>query len=172
MGSLVCVATYSSRPVAEAARCTLEAAGIKSTISAEDTGYDIVLAQGGARLMVNVNSVDAARQILSNRASNVGDSPTARPMRFSLRALFALTTLVAFSLAGYVINGSQGAVNFLYVPIFATIGVQVLLSCGRRRPFSRPFVAIAGLGFLAWALFHLLWGLFAPLRGCDVSDDD
>ena len=65
MIAFVCVRTFPSRAIAEIAKSALQAEGIQSTVSAEDTGYDITLACGGARLLVDAASLDAARAILT-----------------------------------------------------------------------------------------------------------
>ena len=161
MPALACVGSFPSRAVAKIARCALMSEGIEATVSAEDSAYDITVARGGARLLVEVNSIDAARQILTTLESRGDDSAATKPLRYSLRALFVLTTQVAFTAAGYAVGGFDGAVHFSLVPITAIIGVQILLSLKRRRPIQRFFVAIAGVGFLIGALVSLLNGLFA-----------
>jgi hypothetical protein len=158
MPSLACVGSFSTREAAEVARCALQAKGIEATVSAEDTTYNITLAHGGARLFVDVNSVDDARHILTLTAleSHGGDSTGAKPIQFSLRALFFLTAQVAFTATGYAVGGFEGAVSLFLAPILVIIGVRVLLSLEGRRPFKRFFVAITGLGFLIAALAYLL----------------
>jgi len=156
MPTLACVGSFSTREAAEVARCALQAKGIEATVSAEDTTYNITLAHGGARLFVDVDSVDDARQILTALESHGGDSTGAKPIQFSLRALFFLTAQAAFTATGYAVGGFEGAVSLFLAPILVIIGVRVLLSLEGRRPFKRFFVAITGLGFLIAALAYLL----------------
>jgi hypothetical protein len=66
MSDIVCVSTFPSRQVAELARNALETHGIAATVSAADVGYDISFASGGARLLVNRDSVDRAREVLES----------------------------------------------------------------------------------------------------------
>lgn len=157
---LICVRTFSNRLVAETARCALEREGIFSTISATDAGYDVALAQGGARLFVAAENVELAAQILGAVDAEIPANRSAtQPIRFSLKALLSVATLTALALGGYVINGAMGAVCFFVSPIMATIGIQILASLEGRRPFQKTFVAVAGVGFLAGAIGYLLWGL-------------
>ena len=160
MLAFVCVKTFPNRAVAEIARCALQAEGIESTVSAEDTGYDIALACGGARLLVEGDSVDAAREILTTLDSDSDDEVDApERIQFRLSTLFALTTLAALAAAGYAYFGPQGAISGFFSSILAIIGVQILLSLQGRRPFNKFFVATAGVGFLVMAVLSLFRGI-------------
>jgi len=66
MSELVCVRTFPSRHVAEMARNAIETHGIVATVSAADVGYDISFASGGAKLLVNKDSVDRANEVLES----------------------------------------------------------------------------------------------------------
>ena len=145
--------------MAEVANSALRAAGIQATISAEDTGYDITLASGGAKLLVEADSLKAAKDILAVADAEGDDLATSRPIRFRLRMLFALTTLVAFASAGYAYNGLSAAIGIFQFVISVFIGVVILLSLGGRRPFKKFFAAMAGLGFLLFGVFSLVMGL-------------
>lgn len=83
MSQFVCVRTFPTRSVAEVARAALEARGIASTVSAADAGYDISFASGGAKLLVDEDSANRAKEILSSiqelsalRSSDVSESTT------------------------------------------------------------------------------------------------
>jgi len=64
MSELVCVRTFPSRTVAEVARALLESHEIAATVSAADSGYDVSFSSGGAKLLVNEDSVVSAEEIL------------------------------------------------------------------------------------------------------------
>lgn len=157
--TLVCVRTFASRATAETARCALQSAGIDATISAADVGYDVTLAQGGARLLVPADALDAARRILQVGDTEPHDEPSLQPFHFSLKALLTVVTLAAISLGGYAVNGIHGALCFLVSPVLAAIGIQVIRSLEGRRSFQKPFVLITGLGFVGAAIGYFVWGL-------------
>ena len=158
---MVCVRTFPSRAVAEIARGALRTDGIQAAVSAEDTAWDITLAHGGAQLLVEPRDAEAAREILVALDSGANDRETgSRPLRFHLSAIFALTTLSAAAAAGYAYNDLMGAISLFFFPVFAFLGVQILRCLEGRRPLNKFFVAVAGLGFLSYAVFLLATGLF------------
>jgi hypothetical protein len=65
MSTLVCIRTFPSRNVAEVARTALEGHGVPASVSAADAGYDISFATGGAKLLVNKDSVEWAEEVLA-----------------------------------------------------------------------------------------------------------
>ena len=52
--------------VAEVARAALESHGIAATVWSPSAGYDITYAHGGAKLLVNEDSVQSAKEVLAN----------------------------------------------------------------------------------------------------------
>ena len=69
MLSLVCLRTFSNRYAAEVASSALRAHGIESTVSAPDGGaggYDIAFASGGAKLLVNEETAETAKELLAS----------------------------------------------------------------------------------------------------------
>ncbi len=52
--------------VAEVARAALESHGIAATVSSPHLGWDITNASGGAKLLVNEDSVQSAKEVLAN----------------------------------------------------------------------------------------------------------
>lgn len=108
MSKLVCVKTYPNRSAAEVARSVLETNGIRCCVSAEDAGYNIAFASGGAKLIVEQSNVEAALDILqsahteaaSDRFQDGPDASTTHvtqplpadvnpwsPLQFSLRSI-------------------------------------------------------------------------------------
>jgi len=65
MPLLICIRTYPSRTFAEFVKSTLEANGISSMVSAEDTGYDLTYSSGGARLLIDEKDVDRVEELLA-----------------------------------------------------------------------------------------------------------
>ena len=65
MLGLVCLRRFPSHIVAEVARASLESHGIAATVSSPCAGYDITFAQG-AKLLVNDDSVQSAKEVLAN----------------------------------------------------------------------------------------------------------
>ena len=66
MPGLVCLRRFPSHIVAEVARAALESHGIAATVSAPHLGWDITIAPGGAKLLVNEDSVQSAKEVLAN----------------------------------------------------------------------------------------------------------
>ena len=71
-GALVVVATFNNRPEAELAKSALDAGGIDALIQADDGGGmrpSLAWAGVGVRVIVCEEDLDAARQILGQKAS-------------------------------------------------------------------------------------------------------
>ncbi len=66
MLSLVCLRTFSTRYAAEVASGALRTHGIESTVSAQDGGYDIAFASGGAKLLVHEETAETAMELLAS----------------------------------------------------------------------------------------------------------
>ena len=66
MSELICVRMFPSRSVAEVARTVLESHEIAATVSADDSGYDVSFSSGGAKLLVNAESIESAKEILAD----------------------------------------------------------------------------------------------------------
>jgi hypothetical protein len=66
MLGLICLRRFPSHAVAEVARAALESHGIAATVSSPHAGWDITFAAGGAKLLVNEDSVQNAEDVLVN----------------------------------------------------------------------------------------------------------
>ncbi len=71
MTQLVCVQTFRTRAEAELAQASLEAAGIRATVRADDAGGTepaLVLTTGGAKVLVPLADAARARAHLGGQA--------------------------------------------------------------------------------------------------------
>ena len=66
MLGLVCLRRFPSHAVAEVARAALESHGIAATVSSPHLGWDITFAAGGAKLLVDEDSVQSAEEVLTS----------------------------------------------------------------------------------------------------------
>jgi len=66
MLGLVCLRRFPSHIEAEVARAALESHGIAAAISSPCGGWDITLASGSAKLLVNEDSSQSAEEVLAN----------------------------------------------------------------------------------------------------------
>jgi hypothetical protein len=126
------------------ARGVLEARGIRCCVSAEDTGYDIAFATGGAKLLVERGDAETALDILrSAQADSVGNwiedetedsttdapefsSPEVKawsPIQFNLRRI--LIVIGAFAALSAIFKYTDANISFVVLLLALSLWLAV-----------------------------------------------
>ena len=110
MVGLVCLRRFPSHAVAEVARTALESHGIAATVSSPHLGWDITSGAGGAKLLVNEDSVQNAEEVLASirGISDPSESEGLEGNGLSWRRTvirIGVVTLVVAAIVGWRLSG-------------------------------------------------------------------